>query len=126
MSFTSPQARAVGHLNTGNRREGASVTPRDEGTTLGTGICPGADHLVNVATAEDDPAGLVRARPRRSGYPVLLGIHCEMRKGALVLVGTVPTSHLKQIAQELAAHTRGVWKVENRLLVASGAGPKMA
>ena len=125
MSFTSPQARAVGHLNTGNQRKGASVTPRDEGTTLGTGICPGADHLVNVATAEDDPAGLVRARLRRSGYPVLLGIHCEMREGALVLVGTVPTSHLKQIAG-IGRHTRGVWKVENRLLVASGAGPKMA
>jgi osmotically-inducible protein OsmY len=81
---------------------------------------------VNIATVEDDPAGLVRARLRRSGYPVLLGIHCEMREGVLVLVGTVPTFHLKQIAQELAAHTRGVWKVENRLLVTSSAGPKMA
>jgi osmotically-inducible protein OsmY len=40
-----------------------------------------------------------------------------MRDDALVLAGTVPTFHLKQIAQELAAHTRGVAKVENRLQV---------
>jgi hypothetical protein len=113
-------------LTTGNTRKGASNTPQEEGTTLGTGIFQGANHLVIVATAEDDPAGLVRARLRRSGYPVLLGIQCEMCEGALVLVGTVPTFHLKQIAQELAAHTRGVWKVENRLLVTSSAGPNMA
>ena len=75
---------------------------------------------------EDDPAGLVRAGLGRSGYPVLLGNSLRDAEGVLVLVGTVPTFHLKQIAQELAAHTRGVWKVENRLFVTSSAGPKMA
>ena len=68
---------------------------------------------------EDDPASLVAARLRRSGYPFLRGIKCEVRDGLVVLSGAVPTFHLKQVAQELAAHTKGVRQVENRLHVTS-------
>ena len=76
---------------------------------------------MNFTRIEDDPASFVRTRLRRSGYPFLLGIRCEMRDGVLIMAGTVPTFHLKQIAQELAAHTRGVAMVENRLEVTSNA-----
>jgi osmotically-inducible protein OsmY len=67
----------------------------------------------------DDPAGLVAARLRRSGYPFLRSVHCEVREDVMVLSGTVPTFHLKQIAQELAVHTPGVRQIENRLHVTS-------
>jgi hypothetical protein len=66
---------------------------------------------------KEDPATLVAARLRRSGYPFLRGITCDVREGVACLSGTVPTFHLKQIAQELASHTPGVWQVDNRLHV---------
>jgi osmotically-inducible protein OsmY len=65
----------------------------------------------------DDSASLVVERLRRSGYPFLRGIKCEDRDGITVLSGTVPTFHLKQIAQALASHTPGVRQIENRLQV---------
>ena len=46
-------------------------------------------------------------------------ILCEFRDGSLRLSGTVPTFHLKQAAQELAAHTPGVREVQNDLQVTS-------
>ena len=68
---------------------------------------------------EDDPANLVAARLRRSGYPFLRSVKCEVRDGIAVLSGTVPTFHLKQVAQELSSHTPGVRQIENRLHVTS-------
>ncbi len=65
----------------------------------------------------DDPASLVAARLRRSGYPRLRGVKCEFQDGVTVLSGTVPTFHLKQLAQSLASHTPGVHQVDNRLSV---------
>jgi osmotically-inducible protein OsmY len=70
-----------------------------------------------VTLLEEDSANLVTARLRRSSYPFLRGIKCEVRDGVTVLSGEVPTFHLKQLAQELAAHTKGVHQVENRLHV---------
>ncbi len=68
---------------------------------------------------EDDPASLVAARLRRSGYPFLRSVKCEVHSGVMVLSGSVPTFHLKQMAQELASHTPGVRQIENRLHVTS-------
>ncbi len=67
--------------------------------------------------SETDPAELVAARLRRSGYPPLWDVSCEFSEGTLTLSGTVPSFHLKQVAQELAAHTLGVRQVENGLYV---------
>jgi osmotically-inducible protein OsmY len=66
---------------------------------------------------ECDPARLVGSRLRRSGYPFLRGIKCEVHDGVTVLSGSVPTFHLKQVAQEIAAHTKGVRLIENRVHV---------
>ncbi len=65
----------------------------------------------------DDAASLVAARLRRSPYPLLRDVKCESRDGITVLSGTVPSFHLKQLAQALALHTPGVREIENRLHV---------
>jgi len=76
-----------------------------------------ADRSIDCQVQEDDPGTLVAARLRRSGYPFLSSVQCDVREGVACLSGTVPTFHLKQIAQELASHTPGVWQVDNRLHV---------
>jgi osmotically-inducible protein OsmY len=68
---------------------------------------------------DDNPASLVAGRLRRSGYPFLRSIKCEFRGGVTILSGTVPTFHLKQIAQALASHTPGVGQIENCVHVTS-------
>ena len=78
-----------------------------------------ADRAHDFQPREDDPASLVAARLRRSGYPYLRGVKCEVREGVAVLSGTVPTFYLKQMAQALASHTPGVQQIENRLHVTS-------
>lgn len=74
-----------------------------------------------AASFETDPAGLVATRLQRSGYPFLRRISCEFNGGLLTLSGIVPTFHLKQLAQELAAHTPGVRQVNNGLHVTNPA-----
>lgn len=67
--------------------------------------------------AEQDVATCVEARFRRSGYPYLSGIKCLVSDGTAILLGVVPTFHLKQLAQELAVHTLGVHQVDNQVQV---------
>jgi osmotically-inducible protein OsmY len=83
--------------------------------TLRTRSEQGTDHYELLP--ERDPASLVASRLRRSGYPFLRGIKCEVRDDITVLSGSVPTFHLKQVAQEIAAHTQGVRLIENRVHV---------
>ena len=78
-----------------------------------------APSFASSEPSETDPAALVAARFRRSGYPPLWDISCEFSEGILTLSGTVPTFFLTQAAQELAAHTPGVRQVNNRLRVAN-------
>jgi hypothetical protein len=66
---------------------------------------------------ELEVAKCVEARFRRSGYPYLRGIKCQVLGGKATLLGSVPTFHLKQLAQELAVHTTGVWQVDNCIQV---------
>lgn len=80
--------------------------------------------FLSTEPRESDPASLVAARLRRSGYPFLWGIWCEFSQGLLRLSGTVPTFHLKQLAQELAAHTPGVRVVQNDMQV-TGQRPRV-
>lgn len=77
----------------------------------------GTERASDFPCGEDDAAGLVSARLRRSGYPFLRGVRCEVHEGVTVLSGTVPTFHLKQVAQALASHTPGVRQIDNRLQV---------
>ena len=74
-------------------------------------------------TRESDPASLVATRFRRSGHPFLWSIRCKVRDGVAELTGTIPTFHLKQMAQELAFHTPGVRQVNNLLRVTASTYP---
>lgn len=68
-------------------------------------------------TSDHELASVVEARLRRSGYSALTGIECQYCDGTLVLVGVVPTHHLKQLAQSLALHTTDVRRIDNRISV---------
>jgi len=76
-----------------------------------------------VSPLAGELASLVSIQLRCSGYAPLWCVKCEAQDDVVSLTGTVPTFHLKQIAQELAVHTVGVRRVENRLLVASSREP---
>lgn len=91
-------------------------------TMLRIGSDRNAPSCVTTEPTEVDPASLVAARLRRSGYPFLRSVVCEFSEGILTLAGTVPTFHLKQLAQELAAHTLGVIQVNNDLHVTGPSG----
>ena len=81
------------------------------------------DSSVNSQHPEGSTAAAVAARLRRSGYPFLWGVTCTFNAGEVVLSGTVPTFYLKQVAQELAGHTPGVFRVDNRLQVTGAPRP---
>ncbi len=68
-----------------------------------------------VDLVHEDPAEIVATRLRRSGYPFLWGLSCRFNQGILSISGTLPTYHLKQVAQELAMHTPGVTEVQNQV-----------
>ena len=70
-----------------------------------------------LSDREDDLAGIVSARLRRSGYFSLQNVRCSSRENVVELSGKVRSFYLKQLAQELAAHTVGVWHVVNHLSV---------
>jgi osmotically-inducible protein OsmY len=72
---------------------------------------------IKIEPTENDPGTLVAARLLRSGFSSLRNVSCEYSEGTLTLLGTVPSFYLRQIAQELAAHTRGVRQVNNDLQV---------
>ncbi|RIK88581.1 MAG: hypothetical protein DCC67_00595 [Planctomycetota bacterium] len=57
----------------------------------------------------------------RSGYAALSFIGCDVDAGRVVLRGSVPSYHLKQLAQVCARRVDGVAMVENRLTVSDRA-----
>jgi len=77
-----------------------------------------APRVSEVNPIVNDLACLVSIRLRRSGYAPLWCVKCEAQDDVVSLSGMVPSFYLKQIAQELAGHTVGVRRVENRLRVA--------
>ena len=83
----------------------------------------GSDCSSGFESLGGDLASPVVARLRRSGYPFLRSVKCQDRDGVIVLSGIVPTFHLKQLAQELAAHTQGVGEVQNDLQVMGASYP---
>jgi osmotically-inducible protein OsmY len=57
-----------------------------------------------------------------SGYAALSFVGCRVDSGRVILIGSVPSYHLKQLAQVHALRVDGVGRVENRLEV-RGRGP---
>ena len=53
----------------------------------------------------------------RSGYASLYCVACEVDDNQVILHGSVPSYHLKQLAQVFAQRVDGVERIENRLKV---------
>lgn len=58
------------------------------------------------------------ARLRRSGYPSLRHVSCEVQNGVLMLRGGVSSFFLKQIAQALLRDLAVPFELDNQLTVA--------
>ncbi|MCA9124718.1 MAG: BON domain-containing protein [Planctomycetaceae bacterium] len=56
-------------------------------------------------------------RLQATHYAALRGVSCEFHEGMLVLRGTVPSFHLKQVAQEIVLKIEGVGALVNALEV---------
>ncbi|HZW30609.1 MAG TPA: BON domain-containing protein [Isosphaeraceae bacterium] len=61
----------------------------------------------------------VEERLRQGPYLALRDVSCLARDGVIYLHGCLPSYHLKQIAQELAAGAAGVGRVVNRIEVSA-------
>jgi len=59
----------------------------------------------------------VLASLAKSGYAALAFIGCDVEKNRVILRGSVPSYHLKQLAQVYALRVEGVGRIENRLEV---------
>lgn len=71
-----------------------------------------------VGAASDEAAPVevveeIRRRLEAAGYRPLKRLRYEFRHGEVVLQGTVPTYHLKQLAQELSKRNPLVERVTN-------------
>jgi osmotically-inducible protein OsmY len=53
----------------------------------------------------------------QSGYAALAFVACHVQGDAIVLDGSVPTYHLKQLAQAIVRRVDGVRRIDNRLEV---------
>lgn len=54
---------------------------------------------------------------RRTPYPVLRNVSCELREGRLILRGRLPSYFLKQMAQATLAHVAGSHRIVNAIEV---------
>jgi osmotically-inducible protein OsmY len=63
-------------------------------------------------------AEIARTKLRGSSYFELRNIECDFSGGVLALRGSVPSYHLKQLAQAIVAEVPGVLTVENCVQVA--------
>jgi osmotically-inducible protein OsmY len=52
-----------------------------------------------------------------SGYAALAFVSCDINQNLVILSGSVPSYHLKQLAQVFAQRVEGVGRVDNRLEV---------
>lgn len=62
-------------------------------------------------------ADAVVAELADSGYAALCCVECQVRDDSVVLEGSVPSYHLKQMAQTLARRVAGVGRIVNLLAV---------
>jgi osmotically-inducible protein OsmY len=52
-----------------------------------------------------------------SGYAALGFVGCDVQQNQVILSGSVPSYHLKQLAQVFAQRVEGVGRIDNRLEV---------
>ena len=62
---------------------------------------------------------LARGRLRDSGYLALDGVHCDYRKGSLIVSGNVPSFYLKQVVYVLLKDLEGPTRYVDQLTVGS-------
>lgn len=74
------------------------------------GIAPASSEEVERSLAVAATASLVD-----SGYAALSAVACRSAGDAIILKGSVPTYHLKQLAQVFVQRVDGVRQVINRL-----------
>jgi osmotically-inducible protein OsmY len=68
-----------------------------------------------ISSFKDFVAVAAEARLLKSSCLGLRHVSCEFDEGVLTLRGAVPSSGLKQVAQDLVGRLNGVAKIENRL-----------
>jgi osmotically-inducible protein OsmY len=83
-------------------------------TQEATLLNPSRDLRVSLRDAIESAA---EARLRRSAYPEVGRVRCELHGGTLILWGRVSTFFLKQVAQAVVRGVEGVVDVDNQLEV---------
>jgi osmotically-inducible protein OsmY len=68
-----------------------------------------------ISTEERGQSPAAKASLADSGYAALAAIACRPAGDAIILKGSVPSYHLKQLAQVFVQRVEGVRKVINRL-----------
>ena len=82
------------------------------------------ENLPATSQATRDPAGQramaasIQSRLRESPYLALRRVVCEIRDGALLLRGRVPSYYMKQVAQSIAYCVENTLEIHNPLDVA--------
>jgi osmotically-inducible protein OsmY len=74
------------------------------------------DGIAQIARSEELRAR-VRASLECSGYSSLAWVSCDVRGNEVILHGSVPSYHLKQLAQVFAQRVDGVERIQNCLKV---------
>ncbi|HQU41904.1 MAG: hypothetical protein B7Z73_04985 [Planctomycetia bacterium 21-64-5] len=69
-------------------------------------------------------AGEVKGALRAAGYPSLRHVNVFACGGCVVLRGSAPSFHVKQVAQEIAMRAAGVDAVCNEIEAGNGATPR--
>jgi len=77
-------------------------------------------------TIRSDVAERAESLLRRNGHLLHQNISCEFHEGVLVLRGSVPSYHLKQVAQAVVASLEEVVQIENRIEVVTSNLPEGA
>ncbi|WP_425401059.1 BON domain-containing protein [Aeoliella sp.] len=66
---------------------------------------------------------LVRSAYRRHGYRQLEVVDCRIERGTVILEGELPTEHLKQVAETIAASVPQVGRIVNQIEVGHRESP---
>jgi len=97
-----------------------SRDPGDGGMNLVA--VPSADRETSASACPPTIGRTAEDRFRASGYLALRDVSCVASDGVVSLHGCLPSYHLKQVAQEIAAGVEGVRHVINRIEVLTAAG----
>jgi hypothetical protein len=70
-----------------------------------------------TTTAETPTVADLQQKLRSSPYLSLRQIDCDLDQGQVILLGTVPSYYLKQIAEAVAVRTIGDYRLQSLLVV---------